>query len=381
MKNTHDTTASTTSTERNAIQQFFSQLKFPLVAALALLFIVACSKDDEGDTPQPGDITLTATTPDDNAINVLRSTTITATFSEAMNAETINEISFTLKKGDILVDGTVTYAAMVATFTPSDALEADTDYTATMSTQAKNADGKSLWRKEVWNFTTADVTASVTTIDLGLAGDFVILAQSAITNVPTSAITGDLGISPNEIGSITGFEYNLGTNYGIPVSQITGNIYAPNISEASTTLMTTATSNRQTAFTDGAGRPLPDFFELHTGILGGKTLSAGLYKWTNSVTIPTDMTITGTATDIWIFQIAGDLIQSSAVEITLAGQAKAENIFWIVTGEVVIGTNAHFEGIILCETQITLQTGASMNGRALAKTQVVLDQNTLVEPN
>ncbi|MBN1250874.1 MAG: DUF3494 domain-containing protein, partial [Bacteroidales bacterium] len=96
--------------------------------------------------------------------------------------------------------------------------------------------------------------------------------------------------------------------------------------------------------------------------------------------LPTDITISGEASDIWIFQIAGDLNMSTDVNVTLSGGAKAENIFWQVAGEATFGATSHFEGIILSMTGITFQTGASMNGRALAQTAVVLDGNTITKP-
>src|SRR5690606_31851703 len=106
----------------------------------------------------------------------------------------------------------------------------------------------------------------------------------------------------------------------------------------------------------------------------------GLYKWTNTVTLPSDITISGGENDVWIFQIAGDLTMSSAVNITLEGGAQAKNIFWQVAGETTIGTSAHFEGVILCMTGITFQTDASLNGRALAQTAVILDKNVVTKP-
>lgn len=144
--------------------------------------------------------------------------------------------------------------------------------------------------------------------------------------------------------------------------------------------LTTAVENMITAYNDAAGRPLPDFVELGTGNIGGKTLTAGLYKWTSTVTVPADVTISGTADDVWIFQISGDLNMSAATKITLEGGAKASNIFWQVAGEATFGATSHFEGVILSMTGITLQTGASFNGRALAQTAVILDGNTVVKP-
>jgi hypothetical protein len=145
--------------------------------------------------------------------------------------------------------------------------------------------------------------------------------------------------------------------------------------------MTTAVNNMVTAYNDAAGRPLPDFSELGTGNIGGKILVPGLYKWTSNVIMPTNVTIAGGANDVWIFQVSGNLSMSSAVKIILQGGAQAKNIFWQVAGHATLGTTSHFEGIILSMTGITFQTGASINGRALAQTAVILDANAITKPN
>ena len=103
-----------------------------------------------------------------------------------------------------------------------------------------------------------------------------------------------------------------------------------------------------------------------------------MYK--RQVTIPTDVTIAGGASDVWIFQISNDLDLSSAKNVTLSGGAQAKNIFWQVAGNVTIHANAHFEGIILSQTAITLQTYASMRGRALAQSLVAIDNNAITAP-
>ena len=136
----------------------------------------------------------------------------------------------------------------------------------------------------------------------------------------------------------------------------------------------------QAAYTDAAGRVNPDFLNLGAGNIGGKTLTPGLYKWSTSLNIPTDITISGSPTDVWIFQVAGTLKMSSAVRITLQGGAMAKNIFWVVSGAVTLGTTTHFEGTILGQTGINMQTGASINGRMLAQTAVTLQMNTVVKP-
>jgi hypothetical protein len=106
----------------------------------------------------------------------------------------------------------------------------------------------------------------------------------------------------------------------------------------------------------------------------------GLYKWGTGVTIPLDVTIAGGANDVWIFQISNDLDLSSATHVLLSGGAQAKNIFWQVAGSVTVHPNAHFEGVILCKTGITLQTMASMHGRAFAQTLIAIDNNAITAP-
>lgn len=92
-----------------------------------------------------------------------------------------------------------------------------------------------------------------------------------------------------------------------------------------------------------------------------------------------DVTISGGADDVWIFQIAGDLSMAPGVKITLVGGAQAKNIFWQVAGQATFGTTTHVEGIIMSMTGITFQIGASFNGSALAQTAVVLDGNAVTK--
>jgi hypothetical protein len=208
----------------------------------------------------------------------------------------------------------------------------------------------------------------------------VILAKSATSNVPTSAITGDIGLSPAAASFITGLTLNLPANGAFSTSaQVTGNVYASDYAVPTPSNLTTAIGAMQTAYVDAAGRPTPDHTELASGNIGGLTLPAGLYKWSNTVTIPTNVTLTGGANDTWIFQIAGGLTQASATKVILTGGAQAKNVVWQVFGVVDIGTTAHMEGEILSQTSITLETGASANGRLLAQTAVTLAGNTVVE--
>ena len=96
--------------------------------------------------------------------------------------------------------------------------------------------------------------------------------------------------------------------------------------------------------------------------------------------IPTDVTLAGTATDVWIFQVAQNLTMAGEKKIILSGDALAKNVFWQVSGFVEIGTKAHFEGVVLCQTAISMRTGASINGRLYAQTAVVLQSSTVTAP-
>jgi hypothetical protein len=215
---------------------------------------------------------------------------------------------------------------------------------------------------------------------LGTAGNFVILAKSAVSTVPSSAITGDVGVSPAATSFLTGFSLTKVATTSATSTQVTGNLYGADMTTPTNSNLTTAVSDMETAYTDAAGRPTPDVLNLGIGEIGGQTLAPGLYTWTTGVTISTDVTISGGPNDVWILQTPGNLTMSAAKHVILGGGAKAKNIFWQVAGVVDVGAGAHFEGIILSQTAITLKTGASMNGRALAQTAVALDQNAVTQP-
>lgn len=347
---------------------------------LMLLFLSIvmwqCKKDDPQDLNKP---TVTSTTSVDDATGVVINTIPTATFSEAMDPLTINTATFTLMNGTSPVPGAVTYSELVASFTPTEYLSQNTKYTATITTAAKNLAGSSLENNKIWSFTTGGSSEALAVVDLGATAGYVILGKTAITNKSTSAVTGDLGLSPAATSYITGLSLTNATGHATS-EQVTGNIYAADMATPTPVNLTTAVENMITAYNDAAGRPSPDFAELGTGNIGGKTLTPGLYNWTNTVTMPSDVTISGSANDVWIFQIAGDLTVSNAVNLTLTGEASANHIFWQVAGTVTIGTTAHFEGNILSKTGITFQTGASFKGRALAQTAVTLDGNAITKP-
>jgi hypothetical protein len=223
-----------------------------------------------------------------------------------------------------------------------------------------------------------------TSTDLSASGGYVILAKTGITNVTGSSITGGhLGLSPAAATFITGFGMTAdSTNvFSTSASVVSpARIYASNYAVPTPSNLTTAVLDMQTAYTDAAGRTNPDFLNLSSGNLGGLTLSPGLYKWGTDVTIPNDVTLSGSANDVWIFQISKTLDVSAGKKVILTGGALAKNVYWQTAGTVTLHATSQFSGIILAKTGITMQTLATLNGRALAQTLVALDNNAITAP-
>src|SRR5450830_622221 len=216
------------------------------------------------------------------------------------------------------------------------------------------------------------------TVDLKsvVTDNFVILSEAGITDVPTSSITGNIGTYP-----ITG------AAIGVPQAEVTGTIYSrdaagPAGSVIAPSLLNTATIDMEAAYNNAANRtPGTGVTNLNVGdgTLSGQNFVPGTYTWNTpgNVTITGDITLTGTATDVWIFQITGTLDMAANMTVHLAGGALPQNIFWQVADVVTPFPGSHFEGNILGKTKIAMQSGAKINGRLLAQTEVTLIANTV----
>ena len=247
------------------------------------------------------------------------------------------------------------------------------------------------------------VTATNTTLTgdekilfpLGGAVNFTILSQTGITDTGShnASITGNIGSSAITSAAISVFcsEIN-GKIYGVDAAYVgSGNqtCFNGNPPLSNKTLVDNAVGDMVTEYNNLAGMTGPTATELGAGNIGGMTLAPGLYKWSTDVNIPTNVTLSGGANDTWIFQIAGNLNIASAgsvpsgIKVILSGGAKASNISWQVGGATgaTLGTYSTFNGTILSAKQIILQTGAVLNGRALAQTQVTLDGNIVSVPD
>lgn len=336
--------------------------------ALFLAVIVAGCGDDEappvGGAPDTTPPSVGSTNPANGATGVA---VITVTFSEAMDASTINTSTFIVTgPGGTAVPGSVAYDGTnyVATFTPSSSLPLSTAFVATVTTGVKDAAGNALASNHVWNFSTAAAAAGQAPIVLGGAGNFAVLAGSTVTSTGATALTGDLGLSPGT--AITGF----------PPGTLTGSTHIANPTSTQAKLDLTA------AYNDAAGRTVGPV--TIAGNLGGLTLPPGLYKSTSSLAISSgDLTLNaqGNANAVFIFQIASTLTTTSGRRVILSGGAQASNIFWQVGTSATLGTTSVFKGTILANQSITLNTGASLEGRALTRiAAVALAANAVVRP-
>jgi hypothetical protein len=222
-------------------------------------------------------------------------------------------------------------------------------------------------------------TATIKPVDLGDAGKYTILAKTGISTVNPSDITGDIAVSPITGAAMTGFDLVMDSEgVSATATQFTGNAYAADFNAPSPVQLTAAVGFMQTAYTDAAGRPSTDAAKENTGggAIGGLTLSPGVYTFDRDINIGTATELffdaEGDPNAVFIIRTTGSLVQAANTKVVLVDEAKAENIFWQVAGEVNVGAGAHLKGVLLVKTAVNFVTGSSLSGRILAQTAVSL---------
>lgn len=350
-------------------------LAFFLVAAIA-----GCGDADKNIGGNPGGpltpptVVSASVLPPDGSSGICPNTVVTAIFNKAMNPATINSTTFTLASSGGSVTGQVTYdsATDTATFTPaSPGLAVSTTYTATITTGAADTFGDRLAANFVWSFTTAAAAcAGPPPVPLLTAGNFKVLAGSTVTSTTTPGTTitgGDLGLSPGT--SVTGFPP------GVLTPPAVMHVADPTAAQAQVDL--TAAYN----YAAGIVLPAP---QVLPGDLTGLTLAEGTYKTSSStgiLSVGGILTLTGNSSSVFVFQIGSTLTTLSTTQVVLSGGVLPSNVFWQVGSSATLGTNSIFVGNIMALASITLDTGASLQGRALARNgAVTLDANTIFDP-
>lgn len=390
-------------------------------------------------TPEAETPVILSTSPTGGEMNVDQSGAIEITFSSEMDETTINgktlllQATYTdtvsemhgemrndqikgrapLKKFEngtqystSAVSGTVSYSDKTALFTPESELKEGTLYTFTVTNGVENSENIALESDHNWSFTTtgtsgttysdnqvstygmetnesdysttyALLTNNQTMVDLGTAGLYVILAKDSIHTKSESRITGHTGEgsladSAEKENNGISTEHQSDSDETFVLQSIQNDTLFTDVTVAIEDMMSAyddASMQNADSLTSQAGE------SFHT-----TELLPGVYEWSDSLHIESNVTLSGSANDVWIFKTGENLIVDENTVFTLTNGALAENVIWHVEGDVTIGTNALFEGIILSMNNITLEKGAKLNGRMFSQTTITLDDNTVTEP-
>jgi len=290
-----------------------------------------------------------------------------------MNPSTINQGSFSLQ-GSTFVAGTISYIDSTAYFTPTNILAPNTTYTGRVSTSVKDLTGNALQEEYTWTFRT-QLSFGAPFVEMNTASRFGVLAGTGI-----SSNAGQSEIHDMDIGVISGFRSSI-TGFP-PAIIVNGSMYAFDdvIPAGVAAMLTLAKQEMVNAyhFAQQATFPVP---VVVSGDLGGTTLLPGIYKSTSSLLVQSgNLTLDaqGDPSAVWIFQVASDLttVGGAGGNILLSGGAQAKNVFWQIGSSGTIGDFTSFKGNILALSSITMNSGATLEGRLLARNGAVSLINT-----
>jgi hypothetical protein len=309
---------------------------------------------------------VVATNPANGASNLCIPFEIDATFDVPMDRLTIDKTTFTVKgPGTTIVAGSVSYDAQTQTgsFVPASALSANTTYTATITTGARDVTGSSLAANYVWSFMT-NATPCILPVNLRSLSTFVAVAGAGLTNSNTAGVTtlnGDVGLSPTATC--------LGD--GLPCSAtdptINGTLYANDPAGKAST----AKADLVSAYNDAAGRP-PGTVEAD---LSGLVLPPGIYTSGSTMMIATNGVLTldaqGDPNAVWIFQIGTSLTVGTSAQVKLVNGGRAANVFWAVNSSSTLNAGVRFSGSVLAQASNSVGIGSTVDGRLLCTTGAI----------
>jgi hypothetical protein len=335
-------------------------------------------------------LSVTATNPANSDVAVAINKTIGVTFDDVLNPATVAG-SFTLAgPGTTSVAGVVSVLGSGATFDPDVDLAPSTTFTATISTAVRAVSGDALADAYVWTFTTGTEAAQLVpqlAVPLGSAAPFAVLASAAITNIPSSLITGHVGLTPDAGSGISGFS--------LPATcpEVVGLMYAvdasgPACALIDPVLLDNAKIDAGIAFVDATAsvRGTP---QAISGDLNGLTLYPGLYESGSSIELSPGgflyLDAQGDSSAVFIIRSATSITTSATSEVVLTKGARATNVYWTAGSSATLGTNSIMKGSLLAGTAISLLTGANLEGRALnqgpSAAAITLDSSTITVPS
>lgn len=337
------------------------------------------------------------TDPLNNATGVAANKIVTATFDVPMNLLTISSSSFTLKLGTTSVSGVVTYSGLMASFTPTNPLLLNANYTATITTGAQNVAGTAIVNDYVWNFTTQTTSNAP---NLGSAAQFGAFGGTAgVTNQGiNTVINGSIGTTGAST-LITGFHDANAIYTETPLNKghVTVAIFtAPPMpgTAASFAIATQGLSDANTAYISISPASKPGGIDPGAGELGGLTLAPGIYKSASGTFNISNGDLTldaqGDPNATWIFQTASGLTvgiagPSGAKSVILINGALPKNVFWYVGSAATINGagGGTMVGTIIANSGVTFSTAGNatqtiLNGRAISLIASVTMVNTTI---
>jgi hypothetical protein len=305
---------------------------------LGTLLMEGCYSSGNSAQPDPAPtVTASSLSPANGAANVpVATTTITAAFSEAMTPASLGAASFTLE--------CPTFTLAAGTQLPS-----FTVCTATLTTAAEDLAGTPLAAPYVWTFTTG--------ADLGMMA---VLAGTSIENMGPTAVIGNIGVYPGTAVS------------GFPPGVATGQVFNGGAVAAQ------AQAGLATAYGHYLG--LASTTNLSGTNLGGLTLAPGVYSFSAAAQLTGNLTLdaSGDPGAVFVMRIGSTLTTASSSSVTLLNHAQSGNVFWLVGSSVTLAPNTAFQGNLMAQGIITLDTAATVQGRVLTTNgSIVMDSNNI----